>query len=47
MQPAENRARARQQSTEDYPENEQRMHQEDESRECRIEIQSKSSHTHP
>src|ERR1039458_5817342 len=47
MQPAKNRARARQQSSEDHPQDEQRMQEEDGNREYRIEIQSKSSHMHP
>ena len=37
MQPAKERARARQQSTENHPQNEQRMQEEDGGRECRIE----------
>jgi hypothetical protein len=40
MQPAKNRARARQQNTEDYPQDEQRMQEEDGNRECRIETRS-------
>ena len=46
MQPAKNRARACQQSTENHPQNEQRMEEEDRSRECRIEIRSKNSCMH-
>ena len=46
MQPAENRARARQQSTENHPQNEQRMQEEDGGRECRIEIRSKNGCMH-
>ena len=41
MQPAENRTCARQQCTEDYPQDEQRMQNEHGSRECRIELQRK------
>src|SRR5436189_4386819 len=46
MQPAKNRVRARQQSTEDYPQNEQRMQDEDGNRECRIEIRSEDGCMH-
>ena len=38
MQPAKNRARARQKGAENHPQNEQRMLEEDGSRECRVEI---------
>ena len=38
MQPAKERARARQQSAENYPQNEQSVQEKDESRECGIEI---------
>src|SRR5208282_3412166 len=41
MQPAKERAGARQQSTENHPQNEQRMEEEDGGRECRIETRSK------
>jgi len=37
VQLSKNRAGARQQSTENHPQNEQRMQEEDGSRECRIE----------
>ncbi len=40
VKPAEERAGARQQSTENHPQNEQRMQEENSGRECRIEIRS-------
>ena len=38
VKPSKNRARARQQSTENHPQNEQRMQEEDGGRECGVEI---------
>jgi hypothetical protein len=46
VQPPENRVGARQPSAENHPQNEQRMQEEDGSRECRIEIRSKNSCMH-
>ena len=46
MQPAKNRARACQQRTEDHPQNEQRMQEEDGNSECRIETRSKNRCMH-
>ena len=43
MQPPENRARACQQGTGDYPQNEQRMQEEDGSSECRIETRARTA----
>jgi hypothetical protein len=40
MQPAKNRAGACQQSTENHPQNEKRMEEENGDRECRIETKS-------
>jgi len=40
VQPAKNRPRARQKGTENHPQNEQRMQEEDGGRECRVEIRS-------
>ena len=40
VQPAKNRAGARQKGTENHPQNEQRMQEEDGGRECRIETRS-------
>ena len=40
VQPAKERAGARQQSTENHPQNEQRMQEKNGSRECRIEIEA-------
>lgn len=42
MQPAKNRARACQQSTEDHPQNEQRMQEEDGNNEYRIQTRGKN-----
>jgi len=38
VQPSKNRAGARQKGTENHPQNEQRMQEENGSRECRVEI---------
>jgi hypothetical protein len=46
MQPPENRARACQQSTEDYPQDEQRMQEKDGNSERRIETRGKNGCMH-
>ncbi len=46
MQPAKNLARACQQSTENHPQNEQRMQEQDASRECRIKVRSNNGCMH-
>jgi hypothetical protein len=46
MQPPKNLARARQQCTEDYPQNEQRMQEQNGNREGRIEIRSQNDCMH-
>ncbi len=47
MQPAKIRVRARQQSTEDDPQNEQPMQEQNGNRECGIEMQNKANQVHP
>jgi hypothetical protein len=46
MQPPQNRALARQQSTESHPQNKQRVQEKDGSRKYRIKIASETSRAH-